>query len=213
MQTTVYLIRHSEPDKRISNVISYENLQLWNEKNILSVNGELKASQLSQIDEMKNIDVVISSNYVRAISTAKYIANVNDKDIKVIENFGERKFGINNWEEKPKDFTTRQIEDENFKINNGESRKETANRMYDALFSVLDEYKGKRIAIVSHATAITFLFMKMFGVNDMNICFNNKIIIDEDFVWDAPMVFKLTFEDDELIDITNLRLEGKFIVE
>lgn len=213
MQTIIYLIRHSEPEKRLNKINSYENLQIWNEKNILSVNGEIKANKLSQIDEMKNIDVVVSSNYVRASSTAKYIANVNNLDVNIIEAFGERKFGINNWNEKPENFDKKQLEDENFKTQNGESRQETANRMYNALFSVLKEHKGKRIAIVSHATAITYLFIKMFGVNDMNIIFDNKTIIDKDFVWNAPEIFKLTFEDDNLIDISNLRIDGIYNVE
>ena len=156
---------------------------------------------------MQNIDLVISSNYVRAISTAKYLARQNKVDINIIEDFEERKFGINNWDEKPKNFTQRQLEDENYKMPNGESRKETADRMYNALIGVLNEYSGKKVAIVSHATAITYLFMKMFNYKKgtMNIDFNGKKIIDENFVWNAPEVFKLVFDDNELIDIINIK--------
>lgn len=52
-------------------------LQIQNEKNPLSIEGEEKAKKLSLIGEMQNIDLVISSNYVRAISTAKYLARQN----------------------------------------------------------------------------------------------------------------------------------------
>lgn len=192
------------------NINNSDDLQIENEKNPLSVYGEEKARKLSLKDEMKNIDLVISSNYVRAISTAKYIAYQNNLDINIIEGFGERKFGINSWDEKPKDFDKKQIEDENFKMPNGESRKETADRMYNALMGVLNEYSGKRIAIVSHATAITYLFMKVFNhqKGTMNIDFNGRTIIDENFVWNAPEVFKLTFEDDNLVDIENVKLGG-----
>lgn len=156
---------------------------------------------------MQNIDLVISSNYVRAISTAKYLAHQNKLDINIIEDFGERKFGINSWDEKPKNFTQRQLEDENYKMPNGESRKETADRMYNALLKILNRYPGKRIAIVSHGTAITYLFMKMFNYKKgtMNIQFNRKSIIDENFIWNAPEVFKLVFDDNELIDVRNVR--------
>ena len=67
---------------------------------------------------------------------------------------------------------------------NGESRKETADRMYNALLKILNKYPGKRIAIVSHGTAITYLFMKMFNCKKgtMNIQFNGKSIIDENFI-------------------------------
>ena len=186
---------------------NYDDLQLENEKNPLSVDGEERARNLSLINEMKDIDVVISSNYVRAISTAKYIAHQNNLNINIMEEFGERKFGIDNWDEKPKNFTQRQLEDENYKMQNGESRKETADRMYDALLKILNKYSGKRIAIVSHATAITYLFMKIFNhqKGTMNINFNERMIIDENFVWDAPEVFKLLYEDDKLVNIENVR--------
>lgn len=189
------------------NINNSDELQIENEKNPLSVDGEEKAKQLSLIDEMKNIELVISSNYVRAISTAKYLAHQNKIDINIIEDFGERKFGINSWDEKPKNFTQRQLEDENYKMPNGESRKETADRMYNSLFKILNEYHGKRIAIVSHGTAITYLFMKMFNYKKgtMNIQFNGKSIIDENFIWNAPEVFKLVFDDNELIDIKNIK--------
>lgn len=192
------------------NINNSDDLQIENEKNPLSVDGEEEAGKLSLIDEMKDIELVISSNYVRAISTAKYIAYQNNLDINVIEGFGERKFGINSWDEKPKNFTQKQLEDENYKMPNGESRKETADRMYNALMGVLNEYSGKKVAIVSHATAITYLFMKMFNYQKgtMNIDFNGKKVTDENFVWNAPEVFKLIFEDDNLVDIENVKLDG-----
>ena len=64
-------------------------------------------------EALKNIDVVFSSNYVRAIGTAKYFAV--DK-INIDERFGERKFGINSWAELPADFEVRQFNDFNYKI-------------------------------------------------------------------------------------------------
>ena len=45
-----------------------------NEKNPLSVRGEEKAKIMSEIDELRNVEVLVSSHYVRAMSTAKYIA-------------------------------------------------------------------------------------------------------------------------------------------
>ena len=206
-RTVIYLIRHSEPLNDKKYISSSDSLQIENEKNPLSVEGEEKAKKLSLTDEMQNIDLVISSNYVRAISTAKYLAHQNKIYINIIEDFGERKFGINSWDEKPKNFTQRQLEDENYKMSNGESRKETADRMYNALLKILNKYPGKRIAIVSHGTAITYLFMKMFNCKKgtMNIQFNGKTIIDENFVWNVPEVFKLVFDDNELIDVRNVR--------
>lgn len=187
------------------NINNTDDLQIQNEKTPLSVEGEEKAKSLSLKDEMQNIDLVISSNYVRAVSTAKYIAHQNKLDINIIEDFGERKFGVNKWDEKPKDFDKKQIDDENYKLKNGESRKETADRMYKALMNVLEKNKGKRIAIVSHATAITYLFMKMFKSDGITISYNGKKLMDKNFVWNAPEIFKLVYENDNLISIENVR--------
>lgn len=158
MKTIIYISRHSEPMK-VENILSNDNLQLQNEKQILSLEGERRAKILSEIDWLQNIDEVISSNYVRTMSTAKYIANKNNKDLIIIDDFGERKFGINSWDELPENFEGKQLEDENYKMTNGESRKEVTQRMMKALNSVLKQYRGKKIAIVSHGTAMLWLFM------------------------------------------------------
>ena len=73
--TIVYLIRHST---RFSNDLietyntSQENI-IKNEKIILSVEGEKRAEILSNEAELQNIDLVYTSNHVRALQTAKYI--------------------------------------------------------------------------------------------------------------------------------------------
>lgn len=64
METTVYLIRHSEP-MNVHNVLNTDSLQFQNEKKILSVNGELLAKSLSENKELERIDKLYSSNYVR----------------------------------------------------------------------------------------------------------------------------------------------------
>ena len=87
--TYIYLIRHSEQLK-IQNDIQ-EDSQIANEKIILSINGEKKAEEISKLAELKNIDVLWCSNYVRAISTAKYIAAENNIDLNIDKNLGERK--------------------------------------------------------------------------------------------------------------------------
>jgi len=206
MKTIVYLIRHSEPMRKKINLINNDSLQVTNEKNPLSIIGERRAEELSNKEEMQNIDLVIASNYVRAISTAKYIAEKNNKYIYINEMFGERKHGINSWDELPQGFESKQMADPNFKVGNGESQNEVANRMYNTLMQVIEENQGKRIAIVSHATAIMFLFMKIGDYQNNRLCFNNQILIDENFEWNAPEVFKLEFDDNkQLLNVRNIR--------
>ncbi len=185
--TEVYLIRHSEKYRNFNNIINDDSFQLFNEKIILSINGEMLANKLANMEEMSNIDVVFASNYVRSIGTAKYIAYRNKIDVNIDKNFGERIYGINSIDGIMDDFNVKQWNDIDYKLPNGESRRDVTNRMYNALIRVINDYKNKRIAIVSHGTAISFLLDKWCDVfvnynndNKMNtkIVFKNKIIFD-----------------------------------
>ena len=90
-ETTVYLIRHSEQLRIMNKLVENEGSQIGNEKIILSVEGERKAQEISKLKELSNIEILWSSNYVRAIATAKYIAEQNKIEINIDENFNERK--------------------------------------------------------------------------------------------------------------------------
>lgn len=89
--TQVYLIRHSEQLKIENKIVKNEESQISNEKIILSVDGEKKAQEISKLKELSDIDILWSSNYVRAIATAKYIAKQNNIEINIDESFNERK--------------------------------------------------------------------------------------------------------------------------
>ena len=90
---TIYLIRHSEQLKDNGIINTDDTEQLLNEKIILSIDGEEKAKQLSEIAELNNIDILWSSSYVRAKATAKYIAYKNNITINIDNRFNERKKG------------------------------------------------------------------------------------------------------------------------
>ena len=201
--TIVYFIRHSKPLK-VNNEMNFDDLQLCNEKQILSLEGEKIAEETSLKEYFKDIDVLYSSNYIRAISTAKYIASINDLNINVVSDLGERKFGINTWEELPEDFEIKQFKDENYKIGTGECLNEVQNRMYNALIKILTINKGKKVCIVSHATAMTSLFRIWCNIipNDGYYFNGHKF---SNTTWNYCEIFKLEFDDDNnLINIINL---------
>ena len=205
--TTIYLIRHSKTLK-VNNEFSNDNLQIQNEKYSLSIEGEHIAREKLSNKELENIDNIYSSNYVRAIQTAKYIAEKNNLEINIDSDLGERKFGINNWNELPENFERKQLLDENYKIGNGESRKEVTNRMYNSILRILNDNKNKRIAIISHGTAISFLLRKWCSIEinagKSKVFFNDKIIFNGTL--DFCVTFKLEFDDDNnLIKIKNIK--------
>ena len=91
MQTTIYLIRYAEALKVKNEPINSKIDQLKNEELPLSEDGEKLALKLSEIKELQNIDKLYSSNYNRAILTAKYIAKQNNLEINIDERLRERK--------------------------------------------------------------------------------------------------------------------------
>ncbi|MBE6159457.1 MAG: histidine phosphatase family protein [Lactobacillales bacterium] len=191
-------------EKEMNNEFNIDDFQLRNEKQPLSIDGELLAQKKLNIDEFNDLDKVYSSNYVRAISTAKYLLKGNTKLI-IDSNLGERKFGIEE-EKRDLNFAFNQVLDENLKYPNGESRKEVTERIYSSLINILNQDDNK-IAIVFHANAMFFLLMKLCELeltnNGPRFKFNNDIFFSKKI--DFCEIFKLEFNDNhELISIKNL---------
>ena len=207
--TTIYLIRHSKPMK-VNNTFNKDNLQLQNEKSSLSIEGEQIAKEKLNKKEFDDIDIIFSSNYVRTIQTAKYLSEKNSAEINAISDLGERKFGIDSWDELPDNFERKQFLDENYKLNNGENQKEVRDRMYSVIMKILNEYPNKRIAIVSHGTAISYLLKKWCDVNivddKLRYSFKNRIFFVGHL--DYCETFKLQFDNEKkLINIENIKLD------
>ena len=209
--TTVYIVRHSQPFRNLlGNYNVNENEQIKNEKNPLSIEGEQRAKAMSELDELKHIDVLYSSHYVRALCTAKYIAENNDIVLNVDERFGERRFGVKSMDELPKTFFEDQFRDWDYKLPNGESANEVSKRMNEALSELLSTYKDKNIVVVSHGTALSTMLSKWCNIElnestkKMKFYFDNQLVFDGN--WDCPELFRLLFDDNNrLIKIENIK--------
>ena len=203
--TKVYLIRHSQPmSNHIGTNNSIDSDQVRNEKNILTPDGEQFAKELASKEELQHIDVLYTSNYVRAMSTAKYIVFNNDIEINIDGRLGERKFG---WDfgHRPDNFETRQWEDFNYKVGDGESINDTKERITSVIDEIINKNKDKNICIVSHATAISAYFLNFLElrINDgLTWYLNNELVFDGK--WDAPHAFELEIEDGKLISFKNI---------
>ena len=211
MITTVYLIRHSEltPKANLKIINSKDVPQVANEKGFLSVSGEKRAEELSKREELQNIDAVYSSNYVRALGTAKYIALENNTIINVDERLNERKVGdIGNLEFL--EFERLQKKDFDFKLSGGESFNQTKKRMVESIKNILMFEAGNRVAVVSHATALTALLSAWCeqGLNyddDIILTYDEKTVVDA--TWSAPMVFKVVFDGTAVKSVERLNIE------
>lgn len=210
METVVYLIRHSEatPKSNLKSISIHDSKQIINEKNFLSVSGEKRAEELSKQEELQNIDAVYSSNYVRSLETAKYIALENNTIINVDDRLNERKIGDMGdmeWRE----FYRLQMKDFDFKLSGGESLNQTKKRMVEAMKNILMFETGNRVAVISHSTALTCLLSAWceMGKNyndEIILSYNGESIIDGSFT--APMVFKVVFDGMNVLSVEYLEL-------
>lgn len=210
--TTVYLLRHSKPfGKLLGEYKVNEMEQIRNEKNPLSIEGEKLASEMANYNELRDIYVLYSSHYVRAMATAKYIAENNNILLNVDERLGERRFGVNDISELPENYFEEQFRNWDYKLSNGESTNDTSNRMNEVLLEILNKNKNKKICIVSHGTAISAMLKRWCDVklNEntklIEIYFNNSLVFDGN--WNCPELFRLDFDDNNnLVNIENIRI-------
>ena len=204
MKQVIYLIRHSSPFVEIDNYSDYNsaNWHDYNRNMILSVLGEQKANGLIKIDELINIKEIYSSDSFRAISTAKYLSELNDTKIKLDERINEREFGVDYLNQLPDDFTKKSFDDKNYKVFKGESLNEMDKRFNDFIDELLNSGVDKSI-IVIHGIMLLSFFQNHcdfdFDGKIVTVKFNGKTIVEEKPK--SPGVYKITYEDKKIIDI------------
>ena len=187
-----------------------DDFQSTIEKSFLSVSGEKKAYEMSKIPELQNLDAVYSSNYVKALETAKYIAQENNTIINVDDRLNERRIG-DAKEIDSKEFHRLQAKNFDYKLPNGESLNETKKRMIEAMKNILMFETENRVAVISHSIALTCLLSAWCetGKNyddEIILSYNDETIVDGH--WSAPSVFKVTFDGMTVTDIKYIDLNN-----
>jgi len=204
--TIIYLIRHAETVAESGIRNTDEAFQDINENEILSVQGESDAKRLSENVELKNLNIIWSSPYARAKSTAKYIADKNNLQYNLDKRLCERKLG--NIEDLAKFMADKETRDPSreqlafpeFKTRDGESAIETKTRMNDFVEEVLENYEGKRIAVISHGGAIKFYLLNYCEVNEkLNLEYKGKELDIK-----SPCLLKLIFNGNKLVKLEQL---------
>ena len=140
--TKVFFVRHAEPN--------YENHD--DRIRELSPRGMEDRKIVTAFLADKNIDIVVSSPFKRAVDTVKDFADKNGMIVEIVEDFRERKVD-SGWIEDFTSFSKKQWSDFSFKLSDGECLKEVQDRNISALNNVLEQYSGKNIVVGSHGTA------------------------------------------------------------
>ncbi len=180
--TTVYFVRHAEPNYENHDDISRE----------LSEKGFRDRKRVTNFLTDKKIDVVLSSPYKRAVDTVREFAEISGLDITIVEDFRERRID-SQWIEDFHSFSKKQWEDFQYKLSDGECLAEVQKRNISALGRVLEQYKNKNIVVGSHGTALSTIinyYDKTFGYLDF-----------EKIRCLMPWIVEFTFKDNECVKI------------
>lgn len=180
--TTVYFVRHAEPNYQNHNDILRE----------LSEKGLNDSLLVTQFLADKNVDVVLSSPYKRAIDTISDFAKIKKLSIGIVDDFRERKIS-EKWIDNFDTFSRAQWDNFEFKLYDGESLNEVQKRNIAALNDVLVLHKGKTIVIGSHGTALSTIinyYDKEFGYSEFE---NIRTLM--------PWIVEFTFDGNACIKI------------
>lgn len=144
--TTIYFIRHAEPNYSNHDDLTRE----------LTPKGLHDCQLLLPFFENTIIDDFYSSPYKRAIDTIKPLAEQRAKTITLVNNFRERRID-DNWIDDFNDFCQKQWHDKTYKLSDGESLQEVQERQLLSLHQLLTAHEGQTLVIGSHGTALSAL--------------------------------------------------------
>ena len=204
----IYLIRHSGPFIEIDNYSDYKNVP-WNDYNrnmILSPEGEDNAKALTSVEDFQNLDLIYSADSYRAIGTAKYIADINNKKIILDSRINERELGVDTISELPENFSNDSFVNKDIKYKNGESLNEVDARFNSFMNEILNK-KENNIALFIHGMLmLSYLqnnFEFEFDGKRLKLSFNDNVIYDNEMK--TPMVFKIVFDNNNnIVDIKSI---------
>lgn len=179
----IYFVRHCEPDYTNHNDMERP----------LTDKGRADAEQIAGFFADKNVDVVMSSPYKRAVDTVKGIAESIGTEVITDDDFRERRVSDGSWVDDIGDFAARQWKDFSYRMKHGESLGEVQKRNVDALNRAIERFSGKTMVIGSHATALSTI------LNHYDSCFdygNFLAIVNQ-----TPWVVEMEFDGKQLVFI------------
>lgn len=186
--TTIYLIRHAEPDFNVHN----------DQERPLTKKGKESCKKVNEYLQDKEIDAIYSSPYARALETIRPFAEEQAINIILEEDFRERCMS-GKWLDDFRTFAEKQWEDFQYKLKDGECLAEVQNRAITALERIINDKDN--IVVSSHGTAICTMinyYDKNFGIKNFWEIVNLM-----------PFAVKMVFCGTECISIELLNILGE----
>lgn len=184
METNIYFVRHAQRDFSIKD----------DRTSPLTDKGREDSKAVKDYLKDKEIDILYSSPYLRAVETLKPFSEYVGLPVHTVEDFRERNVGC--WVDDFNAHSAKEWADFNYKNENGESLLETQKRNIDALKTILKENTYKNIAIGTHGTALSTM-----------INYYNPTFLQRDFkriVDKIPFIVKMIFEEEKCLQIEEI---------
>ena len=202
MSCKIYLVRHGQSLGNLNaTFLGHTDLDL-------SLLGYSQAEQTCKYLEGKGIDVIYSSDLLRAFNTAGPLCKA--LGLEAIKNSNLREIYAGDWEGKTFDFLTENFHETysvwrndigNAEIDNGETVRDLYKRITDEIVKIANENDGKTVAIFTHATPIRAMYCFCNGLdathmNDIGWC-PNASVSEVDF--DNGLFSMATYGFDEFL--------------
>lgn len=177
--TTIYIARHGQTEWNV------KGLMQGHRDTHLTEKGKQEAEELKNQFKNIHLDVIFSSDLIRAQETARPIASDKNLILQTTRTLREQSFGRYEGLDKESFFKLfdkwndmNDEERQKYKLSDDmESNEEALNRLTAFLKETTTTYKGKSVLIVSHGGLMRYLLVKL-GIADYNYFFENSGYIE-----------------------------------
>lgn len=168
LHNTYFLLRHGQAISNVKKIIS-----CWPETfdNPLTKEGVKQVKEAASILRNKHIDLIFTSDILRAKQTAQIVAKELNIELKFDTRLREYNVGafngvlISDFAKEYPDLELRFTK----KPSGGEDYGQIRDRMYGFLKDVDGRYKEKNILIVSHQVSLALLILKVKGLSEHQV--------------------------------------------
>jgi 2,3-bisphosphoglycerate-dependent phosphoglycerate mutase len=186
MSTFVYMVRHGESPKE-----GNDRTRGLTEK------GYLDAKRVTDILKEKEIDVIVSSPYIRSILTVEQLAQQIGEEVLVFEDLKERIFSSGNNRISDKELVPllkKSFSESNFSLEGGESNADCQKRAIKVLKELLETFRDKKIVIGTHGAVMTLMMGYFDSTYDLDFLHSTS----------KPDIYRMEFNEKELVNVQRL---------
>ncbi|MDM5155133.1 histidine phosphatase family protein [Bacillus sp. DX1.1] len=187
MTPVIYMVRHAKSPFKFGEEKTRR----------LSKEGEIDAKKVTELLIDKDIDVIVSSSYTRAVQTVQALAMHKGLTIKEYDELKEgpiKGLDYKLSEDEILEAIKLSFEDKNYCLSGGESTLQAQNRSIPIIKNLLKDYEGKNIVIGTHGNIMTII---------MNY-FDDRYGYDFWKSTSKPDIYKLEFKNESLIKVKRL---------